>query len=227
MKLLLLHGALGAPDQLAALKNRLSEKFDVVCPALPGHGTNSETVDFSIANFASWLLNMEELQNGPFNIVGYSMGGYISIYIARHYPELVGRVITLATKYRWDEAIAAGEIKMLDADKIATKIPAFAKSLEERHTGIGWRPVLKNTARLMTGMGANNPLTIDDFKSISTPSLVAIGDRDKMVSLDETLEVYQSLPQAQLCVLPGTGHPIEQVDADMFSAIALNFLAGA
>jgi hypothetical protein len=39
-----------------------------------------------------------------------------------------------------------------------------------------------------------------------------LGDRDKMVSLDETTEVYVNLPSAQLAILPNTAHPIEMVN---------------
>jgi pimeloyl-ACP methyl ester carboxylesterase len=61
-------------------------------------------------------------------------------------------------------------------------------------------------------MGKDNPLKPADYENIQHPALLMLGDRDKMVSLDETLEVYKTLPNAQLAVLPATGHPIEMVD---------------
>ena len=46
---------------------------------------------------------------------------------------MIQKVFTLATKFEWTPDIAQKEIKMLDAAKIAEKIPAFAQLLEKRH----------------------------------------------------------------------------------------------
>jgi hypothetical protein len=53
-----------------------------------------------------------------------------------------------------------------------------------------------------------------------------LGDRDQMVSLQETLDVYKALPQAQLAVLPNTPHPIEKVDLSLVSVLVQRFLNG-
>lgn len=225
MKLLLLHGAIGASEQLTELKTRLSRQFDVVCPDLPGHGKDATAGDYSIKRFADWLLKKYSLDNEPVNIVGYSMGGYIAMYIARHYPNMVNKVVTLATKYEWTAPIAANEIKMLDPEKISLKIPAFATTLEKRHEGIGWKSVLAKTAKMMVEMGDDPPLKNDDYRQIAARALIAIGDRDKMVSLTETTAVYQAMPNAALFVLPGMGHPIEQIDNDLFIAVVEKFLS--
>ena len=51
-----------------------------------------------------------------------------------------------------------------------------------------------------------------------------LGDRDKMVTLDETVEVYKNLPQAQLAILPNTPHPIEKVNTDRLASEIKSFL---
>jgi pimeloyl-ACP methyl ester carboxylesterase len=64
---------------------------------------------------------------------------------------------------------------------------------------------------MMRNLGVNNTLEINDYTSIDVPSLIMLGDRDKMVTLEETIAVYKNIPNAQMCVLPNTSHPVEQV----------------
>jgi pimeloyl-ACP methyl ester carboxylesterase len=152
------------------------------------------------------------------------MGGYVAMYLAKHHPQKINKVITLATKFTCDEAIAAKEIKMLNAEKIEEKLPGFAMSLQKRHAPNNWKTVLEKTAAMLLEMGNANPLKPDDYKIIQHPVLLMLGDRDKMVSLDETLEVYKNLSDAQLAVLPDTAHPVEMLNIDRLTFELRTFL---
>lgn len=225
-KLLILHGALGSAGQLQPLADQFAQNYDVTVLGFNGHGTLQLTHgQFSIQSFAEDVLNyLSQHHISQVNILGYSMGGYVAMYLARHYPEKVSKVITLATKYHWSPEIAEREVKMLDADKIMFKIPDYARALELRHTAIGWHAVLAKTAEMMLAMGQENPLKTTDFALITCKCLVMLGDKDKMVSLTETVDIYEALPDAQLCILPGTAHPIEQVDVELLCSITHKFL---
>ncbi len=171
--LLLLHGAIGASDQLQPLANKLSTEHDVHLLDFPGHGGKEDTGDFSIQNFAACTLQfIEEKGWDSVNIFGYSMGGYVGMFLAKHHPEKLGKIITLATKFNWDEATAANETKMLNPAKIAEKLPAFAETLEKRHAPNDWKLVLNKSAEMLTGLGKDNALKLEEYKDISTPSLV-------------------------------------------------------
>jgi esterase/lipase len=210
--LLLLHGAIGSADQLKPLATALENKYIVHTLNFSGHGGEQDISNFLIESFAEDILNyLRKQQIEKINIFGYSMGGYVALYLARHHPEKVNKVFTLATKFLWNPAIAQQEIKMLDANKIAEKIPAFAQTLEERHSPNDWKTVLHKTADLMIALGNDNPLKKEDYEHIQQPVLIGIGDKDTMVTLEETIDVYRTLKQANLIVLPQTPHPIEKV----------------
>jgi pimeloyl-ACP methyl ester carboxylesterase len=87
-----------------------------------------------------------------------------------------------------------------------------------------WKIVLQKTTQMMIALGSSNTLKVEDYALIATPVLILLGDRDKMVSLDETVNVYKSLPNAQMGILPRTPHPIEQVDIDVLSFCITHFL---
>lgn len=211
--LLILHGAIGASRQLEAVAARLSAEYDVHLFDFPGHG-GKDLPDgpFSIKLFAAATLEYIQTHNlQQLTIFGYSMGGYVAMYLAKHHPHLITRIITLGTKFHWDEATAAKEIRMLDSDAISTKVPDFAAALADMHAPNDWKEVLQRTADMLTAMGKDNPLKPDDYKDIKTASLIMLGDRDKMVTFEETIATYKALPDAKMAVLPGTPHPVEKV----------------
>lgn len=228
-RLLLLHGAMGAQTQFEKLRNELENDFIVHTLNFTAHGGTTITeTPLSIELFAADILHyLDNNDLDTVNIFGYSMGGYAGMYIAKYFPSRITKLMTLATKFYWDEAVAAKEIKMLDAATIELKVPAFAKQLAERHAPFDWKLLLHKTALMMEDLGKNNTLKQDDFLDITTPCLIILGDRDKMVTLDETIAVYKSLPHAQMNILPNTPHPLEQVNNKLLAYTIKHFLNNA
>ncbi len=179
--LILLHGAIGSKDQLAALKNLLSSHYEVYDLNFSGHGGKPVDGDYSIAAFAEEVrLFMQENQIACADFFGYSMGGYVALYLALTHPKLVGRVTTLGTKFAWDPAIAEKEMKMLNPEKIAEKIPQFAAALQARHQPVDWKVVLQKTADMLHGLGNGQALTLTQWAAIQQPVLICLGDDDQM-----------------------------------------------
>jgi pimeloyl-ACP methyl ester carboxylesterase len=213
--LLLLHGALGSKDQFANLASGLNEHYIVHLLNFSGHGGVPMPEKFSIEIFANDVLKyLEENKISKINIFGYSMGGYVALYLAKHYPEKIEKIFTLGTKFHWSPEIAAKETKMLDAGKITEKIPAFAEALSKRHGPLNWKLVLNKTAEMMNELGNKNILSLPDYKGIENTVQIGIGDNDTMVTLEETLDAYRKLKTAFFIVMPNTQHPIEKVNPE-------------
>lgn len=212
--LLLLHGAIGASDQLVKIAESLSDTYNVRTFDFSGHGGKPFPADgLSIAGFAEEVKQFIDSEGlGKVSVFGYSMGGYVAMYLARHYPGTVDKIITLATKFHWDEETAAKETKMLNAEKTEEKVPAFAQQLAKRHAPNDWKELFAKTAEMLIAMGKDNPVKPEEYAAIENPCMILLGDRDKMITLDETLNVYRTLPNAQMGMLPSTQHPIEQAN---------------
>jgi len=211
--LIILHGALGAADQFQSLKNLLDSRYNVHVINFYGHGGATDVNYFSIELFADQVFQyITENKINRVNIAGYSMGGYVALYMAKRYPEKINKIFTLATKFAWTPSIAEQEIKLLNPEKIAEKIPVFAHILEKRHAPNDWKALLAKTAKMMVDLGNQPLLTAADFQQFETSVLLSIGDKDNMVSLEETIDTYRQLKNANLSVLPATPHPIEKVD---------------
>lgn len=223
--LILLHGALGSKAQLEPLKNLLSEHFAVHSFNLEGHGGLPDPErPFRIAHFVENLqgyMAREGLNKASF--FGYSMGGYIALTFAAQQPEMVEGIYTLGTKLAWNPETAAGEVRMLNPEKMEAKIPAFANMLAQAHAPSDWKNVVRQTADLMLSLGENNLLTAEVFQRIETPVMLTVGDRDHMVSLEETIAAYRALPNGNLTVFPQTPHLLEKANLDLLAEQVVQF----
>jgi pimeloyl-ACP methyl ester carboxylesterase len=223
----LLHGALGAAPQLDALAQALRPSFRVQQLDFEGHGAAPpRDRAFRMQHFAEnviELLDRAGIRSAAF--FGYSMGGYVALHLAGERSELVERVATLGTKFRWDPPTAAREAGRLDPAVIRAKVPRFADALAERHAGAGgWESVLARTADLLRHLGDDPLLTDSTIARIRQPVRVMVGERDNTVSVDESADVAGRLPNGSMAVLPGTPHPIEQVDIALLASALRDFL---
>lgn len=215
MKIILLHGALGAAGQLMPLAGELEkEDFYPEIIELPGHGrTPADEADFSIDGFAGWLgeeISSRKLEDVPF--FGFSMGGYIGLLLASLKKIPSKEIITLGTKFHWTTEVANEEVKRLDPEAILEKVPKFANMLDQRHSD--WRAVLQNTKNLMQQLGEYPEFNRSEAEQVQNRVLIMRGDTDNMVGATESKEVAEWLPNGLYKELEGVPHPLEQVPAN-------------
>jgi pimeloyl-ACP methyl ester carboxylesterase len=225
--LVLLHGALGDGRQLAPLAERLTDGRGVTMIELPGHGTTpAPEGPLSIDAFAQAVLGeMDHRAIERADFFGYSMGGYVALFLAGTVPDRVARVMTLATKLAWNAEVAARESAMLDAATIRAKVPKFAAALETRHTALGWEMLLARTAELMRELGARPCVDDDLLGRISQPVRIGVGDRDTTVSIDECIAAVRRLAAGELEVHPRTPHPFEKAPIERLARSLVDFLS--
>ena len=223
--LLLLHGALADKTQFDALLPYIEEKFNVYTLNLDGHGSSQlQHEHFRIEYFVETVLRYLDEHSLPcVDIFGYSMGGFVGLHIAAKYAERVGSVFTLAVKFNWRPEFAQKESAFLKPEYLLGKVPKFAKILEERHTGLGWRNVLDRTSEMFEYLGSSTTMSASDFQTLSMPVRVSIGDKDQMTSIEETVEVFRHLPKGKLQIFPNTLHPFERVSLEQLSASINSF----
>ncbi len=211
--IILLHGAIGAKDQLEPLAKELSANgYQTYSLNFSGHGQTPFQSNFGIQQFADELLEFVVKTHLIRPVVfGYSMGGYVALHLASQKPGMLGDIITLGTKFEWSPEIAAKEIKMLDAKTISEKVPKFAEALQKRH-GNDWQLLLQKTADMMMELGNNNLLNPTAFSQIKSKVLIGLADGDTMVSVAETDNAASKIIAAKRYTLQSTKHPIETVN---------------
>lgn len=95
---LVLHGYTGCPQSMRSLAEAFADAgFSVELPLLPGHGT--KLADLVTTRFDDWLAAADETYRrlaahcDRTVVAGLSMGGTLTLQLARRYPEVAGAVV--------------------------------------------------------------------------------------------------------------------------------------
>jgi pimeloyl-ACP methyl ester carboxylesterase len=76
----------------------------------------------------------------------------------------------------------------------------------------------------MVKIWATEPtMTTKDLKKIKCPTLIIAAD-DDMASLQHTNEIYQSIKNSRLAVIPGASHLIDKEQPELLNKIIRDFL---
>ena len=92
--ILLIHGFTGTTQSIHLLGEALAQEgYTVLAPRLTGHGTSPE--DMAQASYKDWIHDVEtaltelKLYADKIVVMGLSMGGALSCYLAENHPELL------------------------------------------------------------------------------------------------------------------------------------------
>ncbi|MBD3903119.1 alpha/beta hydrolase [Chryseobacterium sp. Ch-15] len=221
--LILLHGALGHSEIFDSFISEFSKYFTVYTPLFSGHGdTELPEKGITIEKYTQELKEFIEKENlNNVYIFGHSMGGYVALCYALENPSTLNSIMTLGTKFGWTEEQAIKESKMLNPDVIADKVPKYAELLEKQH-GLKLKQLLPAISEMMILLGKNPPLK-DQLETINFPVQIMVGDKDNMVTLEESMETYRQLSNSKLAVLPDTKHPMDKVRPNLLLNLMKDF----
>ncbi len=213
--IILLHGALGAAEQMKDIANNLND-YNVYCLDFSGHGSKAGE-PFTISSLVEDLNEfLHENKLDQCHVFGYSMGGYVALAHETKYPGKVKTILTLGTKFNWSQEAVLKETAMLQVDLMKEKIPEFCALLEHRH-GTKWTEVVEHTSLMMQRLSANPILNKKNLSAIASKVVLGLGEKDRMVTLEETEWIKLQITGAVIDILPNTKHPIEQIDTNELS----------
>jgi pimeloyl-ACP methyl ester carboxylesterase len=203
----------------------INEGFDVYTMNFSGHGGEPFGAYFGIEQFLNDVKDfLRHYSLHSCDVFGYSMGGYVALYLATLQSSILNKIITLGTKFDWTPESAAKEVSKVDPEKIQEKVPAFARILESRHAPVDWIELLDKTASMMQSLGSKPLLHEDNLKRIESRTLVLLGDKDDMADRAYSNTVATWLPKGQFQLLKNTPHPIEKVDINLLTNTIVSFL---
>lgn len=209
--LLLLHGG-GATvsESFSRQLDALAADHQIIAPEQVGQGHSPDIpgpLSYSEMMRDTAAL-LEQMHVTNVDVVGWSDGGIVALMLAANYPQLVRRIVVSGVNIAPDgleESEFAQTQAALGAQKSSTDIAAKLNRL--------W----------LTAPTADE-LNTDLLREIHQKVLVLAGDRD-VIKLDHTLLIYRSLPQAQLSILPDTGHATFAQRPEWINPLILQFLA--
>lgn len=210
---LFLHSALGNGQQMNPIAHEISPNQPFLCPDFEGHTGESPKKAFRIQDMANQICQLINVasQEKPI-IFGYSMGGYVGAYLAIHFPETIGGLITWGTRWDWHPAYSSIETQKLERDYLLAHAPTFVEQLKLRFGESNWELVLSRTTEMMNNLGNCPPILEADWQKIQGKVLILRGERDKMVSEEESIHVAKLIPNATYEEVPGQSHFLEKAD---------------
>jgi pimeloyl-ACP methyl ester carboxylesterase len=208
--LVLLHGATGTGrDHFASLLPLVSGRFRAYRPDARGHGgtpwvaADSFTTDALVADLGGFV---DALGLDTFDLFGYSMGGMTALTFAVRFPGRIRTLVALSIGTEREPRLSVGR-RLMDPERIARDDPGWARWLAARHDPVqgrgGWRRVCD---AVVADIAAQPLLTPAELRRIHAPTLVAAGDRDPFVPVDQARALAHQVQDGQLLVLPGVGH---------------------
>jgi pimeloyl-ACP methyl ester carboxylesterase len=180
---------------------------------LRGHGrsqnnTPNLTLDMFLQDIGGLL---DFLQIESFHVAGYDLGGYLALMLALSQPRRVETLLMLATKFYWTEKAAIQMQAQLAPDTVAQQAPAYADQLVQEHGARQWRVLVRQAGDIVVHLSENG-LTDRMAAQVQCPVLVCVGDRDRLVTLQESHRMSKVFSKGQLLVLPGVSHPFRTVN---------------
>lgn len=225
--LLLLHGGAGAASDLVALRARLAVGRRVIAPDQRCHGRSPDLGQLTYAAMAAdTAALLDELGVRAADVVGWSDGGVIGLYLGRDRPDLVGRLVPISANVSWAPPAPAAMdesafvwLATATADDFALpdgrdELPGAAEA---------WPAIVERLKAMWRG---DPGITLAELARTTTPVLFVAGDRD-LVRTEHTVAMFEATPNAQLAIIPGADHRVPQTHAAEVAAIVEQFLGRA
>ncbi len=153
------------------------------------------------------------------DLVGHSDGGSISLIIAGKYPELISRLVLVAA-HIYIEQKMIDELKTLQEDMS----PQFIRLLEREH-GKKAEALIRAWADSWREHGDITLDLANELTNVKCPTLVIQGELDEHATPQQSIDIAEGIPEANLWLIPGIGHMPPQDMPDVFNEKVLNFLS--
>jgi pimeloyl-ACP methyl ester carboxylesterase len=228
-----------------AVTNGLAKQYKVILFDIEGVGSSSGVTPDNIPDMAKGVVDfINALGYSKVNLLGFSMGSFISEQIAFTDPTLINKIILTGTGPKGAEGLSnlpnilattvgltpeqiflASFFASSDASQSAGKL-----SYERIHK----RSVNRDAAvtaesataglKAVLGWAQPNADALNELKTIAKPVLIAQGENDFLVPVKNAIDISNSIPGAQLIVYKDAGHGAIYQYPEKFLQSALVFL---
>ena len=210
----------------------LSRHFKVIAPDSRGHGkTDNPAGEISYRLIADDVVGLiHALGLGHPMICGYSDGGQICLEIGMNYPDaatslIVGAAINhLSNDFlktmREAGVESPGVVDLEQFEKARPQLVSRLRQLSPAHGPDYWKTYVTQMSKVwLTPLNYN----AEDYAKITARTLILLGDKDDSTPLEEAVEMFRLIPNAELAVLPGSEHQLVWSRAELFNSIVLDF----
>lgn len=192
-----------------------AKNYRVIIPFHPNFGESDDNQAIVvIGDYVSHYTQLfDQLKLDKFNLLGFSLGGWIAAEYAIRHPERIQKLILAAPAgLMVEEAPAPDLLKMPpeDVPGYLTHDPNIAISFFPEQPD----PVFDATlGRELAALGQvlaehpkGNPQLAENVKNLTMPSLIIWGAKDRLMPVAQAAHWGAALPVAKVEYIEGTGH---------------------
>lgn len=227
---LLLHGGTATSNSWQEFAPMLAQQFRVIAPDLRGHGrTANPSGELSYRLLADDIAALAQaLELTKPLIFGYSDGGQTVLELGMRYSDLAQALVVGGATHAFSDAYyrtlhewgfeAPG---VINSEKIRASMGDMIEYMQTEHAPLGGADYWETLLRQISVMWLT-PLnySVEDLQRITAPTLIALGDRDDAIPVEQAVELYRMLPQAELAITPNENHGVSA----QFMQIVSDFL---
>jgi pimeloyl-ACP methyl ester carboxylesterase len=227
--LVLLHGFGLTGTMWRPQLEALGSRYRLLVPDWRGHGHTANPGGLAAMNHRQFARDViafcHALGVERAAFCGESSGAMLLLTLGLEAPDLAAALVLAGCAHYYDAELRAWWATQTPDTLMATS--PDPEGLRARHATLGpdgWRGVLAAWLALGSHAHAEDFPEAEELRALATPTLIIHGDRDRRFPVAVPTALYDLLPDAELCILPQTGHvpPVER--PDWFNAIVLNFL---
>ena len=241
---LLIHGAGASAHSFSGVAARLSERYRVITPDLPGQGftTLLPVEAVGLAPFANYLRElMSALQATPRWIIGHSAGAALGAQYAldtetlpkgmlcinaafNPFGSIAAPIFSKTAKWfarsQWlPKALASPALRWratssMLADTGSTVDPLMIRCYD---TLLGDPEHIAGTLRMMAGWDL--PPLLRRLSLLQMPVWLTAAEGDRTIPPERSTSVAQNLPLARTVRIPDLGHLAHEEDPEIFGAL--------
>jgi pimeloyl-ACP methyl ester carboxylesterase len=240
--LVLLHSGFSDSREWRHQLDGLSDAYDVIAPDLPGSGQSSDPPPgFTLADYAGVLADLlAVLGISRAHVAGLSFGSTYALVLQRYYPGIPTSMVLASAYAGWAGSLPREEVERRTQTVLSLLDQPGGQGVEEFLTTLFDpdvpREVVEETRALMADIHPDGARQLvlafasadlrDVLPTISVPTLLLYGDRDRRSPVDVATELHAQIPGSRLMLLPGVGHASNVEAPQRFNTEVRAFLAG-
>ena len=235
--LVLIHGVWASHKWWRWLVPELTRKYQVICPDVRGHGQSSPLKKaYTVNGFAKDLdLLLQSLGIHEVVLVGWSMGGIISLEYALNYPSEVKALILIATRGHRNPKVRRRIILQYLQARLSLLMDFTAPRKYDRASGGFPRQKIWLEREVEKMLSPEAPEEVKDWvmsdvtshprenyfqairsiwnwgaadrlREIDAPTLIMVGDKDTRTPPRFSRRLHATIPNSRLVIVEEAGH---------------------
>ncbi|MFC4699217.1 alpha/beta fold hydrolase [Glaciecola siphonariae] len=244
--LVLIHGLFGNSDNLSVIRRAFEHERIVISIDLPNHGKSLRTELFSFDDCASHITQLlrelaAPLQIASYVLVGHSLGGKVSMLVAKHAAELISKLVIMdiaPIEYSARHHNVFNGLNNVDLSLISSRSEAktqLAEYVQDPGTQAFLLKSLFQDANGQWQWRFNLPLIVRDYALLSAwpltglcyagPTLFIKGAESDYILPKHQATIVEQFPNASAKIVQA-GHWLHAQKPQVVNALITKFLRG-